>query len=243
MAWAADGRHTHKRGKVLKSLIAGLATAGLVAAGAVVSAPTATAAGTCSAYIPSRVGIGQPYRGITIKAGSNCAAAAMDWAAWEAYHPTQGYEASAYFEYPSFSDTWDLYSFDPLGRWQWRPAGAYDRSSNEIYQYGPYYTDVRLSSYGRVTATRSGSRVNVRTTAARYWQGGDKFIGWAYARGQIQYRVNGGAVWHPLKDVYSSSSGTYSYTYTVSAARYYRVVLYDASSKTIWGSTSPQVYR
>lgn len=62
---------------------------------------------------------------------------------------------------------------------------------------------------------------------------GEKFIGWAYARGQIQYRVNGGTVWHPLKDVYSNSSGAYSYTYSISAARYYRMVLYDAANQTI----------
>ncbi|TCN34878.1 hypothetical protein EV644_118128 [Kribbella orskensis] len=218
----------------------GLAVAGLTA----IAAPTATAAGTCSAYIPSRVSIGQPYRGITIRAGSNCQSAQMDWAAWEAYHPTQGYQTSVLFDYPSFSDTWDLYSWDaPLGRWQWRPAGAYDANSNEIYQYGPYYTDVRLSSYGRVTATRSGSRVVVRTAAARYWGAGEKFVGWAYARGQIQYRTPGTSTWRGLKDVYSNSSGTYSYTYPTSAARYYRVVLYDAANKTIWGSTSPQVYR
>jgi hypothetical protein len=227
----------------LTGLIAasGLAVAGLTA----ITAPTATAAGTCSAYIPSRVSIGQPYRAITIRAGANCASAQMEWAAWDAYHPTQGYQEMAYFDYPSFSDTWDLYSWNaPLGRWQWRPAGAYDRIDfNEIYQYGPYYTDVRLASYGRVTATRSGSRVNVRTTAARYWGDGEQFMRWAYARGQIQYRTPGTSTWRGLKEVYSSSSGTYSYTYTASAARYYRVVLYDAASKTIWGSTSPQVYR
>jgi hypothetical protein len=228
---------------MIRRLTTLIAATGLAAVGLTVTAPTATGAGTCSAYIPSRVGIGQPYRAITVPAGPNCAAAGMEWASWTAYHPTQGPQEIITFDYPNYSDTWDLYSFDDIGRWQWRPDGAYDHDFNEIYQYGPYYSDVRLSSYGRVTATRSGSQVNVRSAAARYWQGGDKFIGWAYARGQIQYRVNGGTVWHPLKDVYSNSSGAYSYTYATSAARYYRVVLYNASTNTIWGSTSPQVYR
>jgi hypothetical protein len=62
-------------------------------------------------------------------------------------------------------------------------------------------------------------------------------------RGQIQYRTPDTSTWRALKEVYSYSNGTYSYAYTTSAARYYRVVLYDASNKTIWGSTSPQAYR
>jgi hypothetical protein len=231
---------------MIRRLTTVIAATGLAAAGLTATAPTATAAGSCSAYIPSRVAVGQPYRAITIRAGSNCSTAQMDWAAWFAYHPTQGLQEVAFFEHPSYSDTWHMYSasaYTPIGRWQWRPEGAYDRSSEPIYQYGPYYTDVRLASYGRVTATRIGSRVNLRTSAYRYWGDGAKFIGWASARGQIQYRSPGTSTWRALKEVYSYPNGTYSYTYTTSAARYYRVVFYDASNKTIWGSTSPQVYR
>ncbi|MGH3459963.1 MAG: hypothetical protein ACRDP9_00685 [Kribbellaceae bacterium] len=173
---------------MIRRLITVIAATGLAAAGLIVTAPTAAAAGSCSAYIPSRVAVGQPYRAITIRAGSNCSIAQMDWAAWYAYHPTQGLQEVAFFEHPNYSDTWHMYSasaYTPIGRWQWRPEGAYDRSSNPIHQYGPYYTDVRLASYGRVTATRIGARVNVRTSAYRYWGDGAKFMDWASARGQI----------------------------------------------------------
>jgi len=161
---------------------------------------------------------------------------------WDGYHPTQGLEEILLFEHTS-SEIWNLYDWQPIGRWQWRPAGAWDSNYTDVYQYGPYYTDIRLASYGRVTATRYGSKVNVRTAAARYWQGGSKFIGWSGARGQIQWRTPGTTTWHGLKEVYSNSSGTYSYTYTTSAVRDYRVVLYNATNNTIWGSTSPVVRR
>jgi hypothetical protein len=43
----------------------------------------------------------------------------------------------------------------------------------------------------------------------------------------------------PLKEVYSTSTGAYSYTYTTSAVRDYRVILQVTG--TIWESTSPIV--
>jgi len=164
------------------------------------------------------------------------------WANWDGYHPTQGIQEIMLFDHVS-SVVWDLYDWQPIGRWQWRPAGAHDSGYNEVYQYGPYYTDVRLASYGRVTATRYGSKVSVTTAAARYWQSGSKIIGWSGARGQIQWRAPGTTTWRGLKEVYSNSGGNYSYTYTTSAVRDYRVVLYDATANTIWGSTSPVVRR
>lgn len=208
----------------------------------VIPAQTATAAGTCSMYVPSRVSISQPYRGIVVPLGPNCKASSVIWANWDGYHPTQGIQEIMLFDHVS-SVVWDLYDWQPIGRWQWRPAGAHDSGYNEVYQYGPYYTDVRLASYGRVTATRYGSKVSVTTAAARYWQSGSKFIGWSGARGQIQWRAPGTTTWRGLKEVYSNSGGNYSYTYTTSAVRDYRVVLYDATANTIWGSTSPVVRR
>jgi hypothetical protein len=220
-----------------------LAAAGLVAGGAVAAAPAATAAGTCSVYVTSRFSIGQPYRAVTIPQGPNCATAGVVDAAWYAYHPTKGLVGpGTVYRNSSRSTTIDLIDGLPLGRWTWRPNGAYDATGNAVYQYTTT-TDVRLATYGRVVPTRSGTKVNVKTTAMRYrqsdyWQSG-KFIGWSGARGQIQYRTPGTTTWHGLKDVYSTSTGAYSYTYTTSAVRDYRVVFTDVS--TMWGSTSPIV--
>ena len=127
-----------------------------------------------------------------------------------------------------------------MGPRTWRGDLAVDDRSQTVPQYTAH-TDIRLSSYGRVAVTRSGSRVTVKSTAMRYWQGGSKFIGWSGARGQIQWRTPGSSTWHGLKEVYSNSSGTYSYTYATSAVRDYRVVL--RAVPTIWESTSPAVRR
>lgn len=197
-------------------------------------------AGICSMYVPSRASITSPYRAINVPLGPNCAAAGVDFAAWDGVHPTQGPQTFMFYDGTS-TETWELYDFDAVGRWTWNPEGAFDSNFEEVAQYGPYSTDVRYGSYGRVTATRSGSKVNVRTTAMRYWAGGSRFIGWSGARGQIQWRTPGSSTWNGLKEVYSTTTGTYSYTYTTSASREYRVVL--RATPQIWESTSPTVRR
>jgi hypothetical protein len=216
-----------------------LAAAGVVTAGLVASAPAADAAGSCSLYVQSKISIGTPYREITVKEGPNCAAAGVTDAAWTAYHPTQGMQAIAYFENSARTDYINIYDWDAApGKWTWRPDYAWTANYTDVYQYTPV-TDVRLASYGRVYPTRTGTKVNIKTTAMRYWAGDSRFIGWSGARGQIQYRTPGTTTWKGLKDVYSTSTGTYSYTYYTSAVREYRVVLNAVS--TIWESTSPVV--
>jgi hypothetical protein len=221
----------------LKSL---LVAVGLVTTGLVAATPTASAAGTCSLYVPSKLTISQPYRAITVTLGPNCAAAGVNDAFWTAYHPSQGPQGAAAFFDGDQSEIVDLYDYASVGVWNWRPGGAYGSMGERVYQYSPY-TDVRLGSYTRVAATRTGTKVTLRTSAARYWPGGEKFIGWADARGQIQYRTPGSTTWRGLKEIYSNGIGAYSYTYTTTAARDYRVVL--RSTATIWGSTSPIVRR
>jgi hypothetical protein len=221
-------------------LLSLLAATGLVTAGLVSATTPATAAGSCSVYLPSRFTISQPYRAIPVKLGPNCAAAGVVDAAWTAYRPAQTPQEVLIFDSGAQSEIVDLYDHEPLGRWEWRPDYAYDASDNLVPQY-TYYTDVRLASYGRVATTRSGKQVTLKTTAMRYWQGGSKFIAWNSARGQLQYRTPGTTAWHALKDVVSTTRGLYSYTYTSSAVRDYRLVLPAVS--TIWESTSPVVRR
>ena len=169
----------------------------------------------------------------------NCAAAGVVDAGWTAVS-TAGDVNSIILENSARSGSFYVFGDDPLGKWTWRPEGAFDAADNQIFQYTPV-TDVRLASYSRITPTRTGTKVNLKTLANRWWGNGDKFIGYASARGQIQYRTPGTTTWHSLKDVYSSSTGTYSYTYNTTLTRDYRVVIYDAPTNTIWGSTSPAV--
>ena len=215
-----------------------LAAAALTTIGAVALPATAQAAGSCSLYAPGRISLGTSVRTITINEGPNCAAAGVTDAAWTATHPTAGQIDTIIYENGARSQPFNIFGDDPLGKWTWRPEGAFDAADNQIFQYSPV-TDVRLASYSRITPTRTSAKVNLKTLANRWWGNGDKFIGFAGARGQIQYRTPGATTWRGLKDVYSSSTGTYSYTYDTTLTRDYRVVIYDAPTNTIWGSTSP----
>ncbi len=179
---------------------------------------------------------------MTVRQGPNCAAARVQEAFWDAIHPNHGFVASISFMNYARSARFYVNDYTRIGRWTWKGTLAFDYQGQLVYQW-PTHTDVRLASYGRVAVVRIGSKINVRTTAMRYWQhdSNGKFIGWSGARGLIQYRTPGTATWKGLKEVYSYSNGTYSYTYTTTASREYRVILRDVS--TIWGSTSPVVRR
>ncbi|MGL5817803.1 MAG: hypothetical protein ACRCYR_09595 [Phycicoccus sp.] len=231
---------------MIKSLATTLSIAGLTALGPLTTEADATVSGTgsCTFHMPSKVTIASDIEDVPIAFGSDCAAAKVKEATWRA---TSVYRPQSYFEGAYTGRSSDFISFhadyDYIRRWQWNPVGATDAAGNSVVQYGPSFTDLRLGSYGRVTATRSGAKVSVRTAASRYWIDGSRFIGWAGARGQIQWRTPGTTAWRGLKDVYSSSTGTYGYTYTTTQTREYRVVLYDNTVKTIWGSISPTVRR
>jgi len=224
----------------LKRLSSVVAALGLASAGLVAASPAAVASGSCSLYVPSKLALTAPERTITVKEGPNCAAAGVVSATWTPHHATAGDGPSVTFANSARSTTFLVEGWYPVGVWTWTPNGAYDAQHVSVYQYSPK-TDVRLGSYGRVYPTRSGSKVNVKTLGARYWQEGEKFIGWSYARGQIQYLTPDTTTAHTLKEVYTYSTGTYSYTYSTTAVRDYRVVFYNATNNTIWGSTSPVV--
>ena len=219
-----------------------LAALGSVVAGGVVAAPAAAAVPMCSLVIQSTVSIGAAYAEIPAKQGPNCAAAAVTEASWFAYHPgvLTGPVNGVIFEGDNRSMAVAIFGTAPLGKWMWEPSGAF-AGVVPVGQDGPYGTDVRLASAAKVAATRVGTKVTLTTTATRYWAGGNRFIGWAGARGTIQWRTPGTTTWAGLKAVVSTAAGTYSYTYTSSAVREYRLVLTPVS--TIWGSTSPALRR
>jgi hypothetical protein len=225
-------------------LASALATIGVLSTGLVAAAPAAQAAGTCSLQVPSRVTISQPYPEITVRAGSDCLYSRTMYAVWDAYDPRGEQDGSAaIFEgddrgLVTTSDVWELWDSYPTGRWVWRPQIAYDVDNNDIAQ-NTRYTDIKLGSWSRMTATRYGSRVTLSTSAARYSPTYDRFIAWGGAYGQLQYRVPGTSTWRALKTVYSNSSGAYRYTYATTAVRDYRV--YFPATSAIWNTASPTV--
>lgn len=181
--------------------------------------------------------ISTPYRAITLRLDSNCAAAGTSYAAWDAYHATGGWQHIAIFDNTS-SDVWDLYDWEQLGRWTWRPGGAWDHSYNDVWQNQPY-SDIKIGSWAGVTPTRSGAKVTLNVSAARYAVSLRKFVPSAAAVGQLQYKAPGATKWIALKSVKTSSTGKYTYAYTSTAIRDYRV--YFPATNVIWNAASATV--
>jgi hypothetical protein len=227
--------------RVAAALAAVTLTAGslVLATPATAAAPPKPAAGGCSLVIPSRVAIASPYRGITASLASNCAAAGTVYASWDAYHPTAGLQTVLIFDGTN-RDVWNLYDFEPLGRWTWRPSLAYDANYDEVAQ-NTTYTDIKFGSWAGLTATRSGQRVTLSTSIAWYSPSYRRYIPWSGAAGQLQYRVKGSTTWHALAGVRANSAGKHTYSRNWGAALEYRV--YFPGTAYIWNVATPTVYR
>lgn len=99
-------------------------------------------------------------------------------------------------------------------------------------------TDIRVGSWGGVTSTsRSSGKVSITTSSHRYATSLNRLIPWREVYGIIQYRNVGSTTWTNLKQVHPDPTGHYTYTYTVSTVRDYRLVQADAPPY-IWGHTS-----
>ena len=121
-----------------------LAAAALATAGATATASTANAAGMCSLKAPSKLAINTPYRAVTLSLGADCSASNTEYASWDLYHPTQGWDGISIFDRTT-TDIWDVYDWEPLGRSTWRPSSAWDFASNDVTQNSPT-TDIRYGS-------------------------------------------------------------------------------------------------
>lgn len=223
-------------------LAAVLATVSLVAAATVAGPATpAQAAGTCNLAAPSRWVVSSPYREVVLKVSSDCAAKqAGGLAVWEAVHPTYGVVGVVGMDNvtPMY---WDVYDDDtPLGVWTWRGVDCFDGASDPCVQNSPK-TDIRLGGWAGLTAVRSGTYVTVSTSSARYAYSLNKFVPWGGIRGTVQTRTSSTSPWVSLKWVYPGANGRYSFRYTMSSARDYRVVF--PATTMIWNATSNIVRR
>jgi hypothetical protein len=227
--------------RISRALVAAvIATTSVVAAApAATAAPPKPAAGGCSMGVPSRVAITSPYREVTAWLASNCAAAGTVWATWEYVHPTDGPQEILIFSEET-STTWAVWDLAKLGRWTWRPGGAHDANQESIAQ-NTTYTDVKVGSWAALTATRSGQRVTLTTSVARYSSTYERCIPWAGATGQLQYRIKGSTAWKALAGVKANSAGRYTYSRNWGAALEYRV--YFPATAYIWNVATPTVYK
>ncbi|MFM5952190.1 MAG: hypothetical protein ACKOOE_06345 [Micrococcales bacterium] len=220
-----------------RALAAVSAVAAVAATLAVTTAAPASAAGTCSVNPPSRWTISSPFKTVNISVASDCAPGTH--AAWDAI-TSKGPVDTLVFD-GTRTEPFDMYDDDPLGRWTWRPAGCFSADFSQQCAQNTRTMDVRLGGWSGLTATRSGSRVTVTTSAARYAYSVDKFVPWTNVRGTVQYKAPTASTWTGLKYVYPASNGRYTFTYSTTSTRDYRVVFPDTS--VVWGHTSATVRR
>jgi hypothetical protein len=216
----------------MRKLAAAVVTT-LTTLAAVVVATPARAAGTCSLIVPAKVSLSTPYRGITARLGSDCFAAGVTYASWYGYHPTQGLQDIVVFD-GTGTTIWDLYDYHVLSRRDWRPSTAHDSNYNDVTQNRPV-ADIRVGSAAAISSSRSGGRVTVRVSVARYSPSLNRAVPWGGTRGTVQWRSSPSATWRNLRSVYPDKNGRASFAYAA-PVRQYRVVFPDAS--LIWGTTS-----
>lgn len=238
----------------MKKLFLGIVAAAAVAvplvltgsanASVTATAPSAKTAstvgiGSCTLVAPSKLAITTPYRAVTLRLGADCAANGVDYASWDLYHPTQGWDGITIFDGKS-TDIWDVYNWDlrPGSRYTWRADNAWDVDYNDVAQSQPY-TDVKLGSGASLTTGRSGKYVTIKTSTARYSSSAGRYVRWGSVRGTIQYY--GAKGWTNLRYAHQNTSGYSSYRVYAPTARSYRVVFPNTS--TVWGSTSKTARR
>ena len=215
-----------------------LAAAAAVAATLTVGAASpSSAAGTCSVNTPSRWTISSPFKTTTISLAGDCASGTH--ASWDAYS-SHGPEDSLMFD-GTRTAYFDMYDLATLGRWTWRPSLCFSADFTAVCTQNTRTMDVRLGGWSGLTATRSGPRVTVSTSAARYAYSLDRFVPWTNVRGTVQYKAPTATTWTRLKYVYPGANGRYAFTYSTPSIRDYRVVFSDTSM--IWGHTSSTVRR
>lgn len=120
-----------------------------------------------------------------------------------------------------------------LGVWTWRPLSANPPLTTA--SLNTTRMDVRLGAVAYASAVRHGSTVSVTARAYRYWTSTHTFGPWTRVRGTIEYALPG-QPWRPLKYAYPSSTGRYTYAYTTTQQRRYRVVFPD--QQYVWGAVS-----
>lgn len=210
-------------------------TALRVASGIHTSGAVVPTAGSCNLVAPATARITTFYTEIPVQVSGDCASQAGLKAIWYT-GPSLNYSTDAVTIESPQSPTWYLYSDAQLGTRTWKGWAAID-GNNQVYVQNAPVTTVKVASYAGLHTSRAGGKTTINTRVIRYATSLDENIPYAGETGVIQYRPVGGTAWSGLKNVVANSQGLYSYTYTTSQVREYRVVYNEAAY--IWGTTSP----
>ena len=227
----------------VRAAFAAVGCAALLAATAVVLGPIAPAqaAGSCSLIVPATLAVSRPYQAVILKLSADCAARQSGgWAAWDAYHPTKGYQEMAFFN-GTTQEYWDIYDYGtPLGVWTWRASSCYDGNSDPCLQNSPR-TTIKAGSQLGLTGIRAGSYRTLSVATAYYSPAASVYRMWGNEKVQLQYKTCATCTWTYLRNVYTASNGRATYRTYSAHLRYYRAV--SASNSSIWGRTSAVILR
>lgn len=193
--------------------------------------------GTCNLVPPATARIGAFITEIPVQVSGDCASQAGLKAIWYT-GPSLNYSTDSITVEAPERPAWYLFSDAQLGTRTWNGWVAVD-GNNRVYAQNSPTTTVKVVSYAGLHTYRSGGKTTINTRVIRYATSLDKTIPYVGETGVIQYRPVGGSTWVGLKNATSNSQGlySYSYTYTTSQAREYRVAFKE--STYIWGSVSP----
>lgn len=191
-------------------------------------------AGSCNLSVPATARISTFETDIPASISGDCASKDGLKALWYT-GPNLNYSDNGIPFEGSSTGTWYLYADSSLGTRTWNGWVAVDGDNNVYTQNAPK-TVIKVVSYAGVSTSRAYGKTTVNTQATRYATSLDENIPYSGATGLIQYRTVGGSTWTGLKNVTANSKGAYSYTYTTSQKRDYRVVYNETNN--VWGSTS-----
>jgi hypothetical protein len=193
--------------------------------------------------------------------GSDCAAAGVIEAKWEATDAAGNVmnKAFFYFDQPT---KWHLYDGVTLGAWTWRPTGAQgvgdaaldktgktqssgsaEQASVAVPQNTPT-TDVRVGSWAtwQVGSDPNPCVLVLSAFGMRYDPSsnvntGDGMVVYSGARGSFQQLLRGSTTWTSISGATLSSTGQMQIKIPwPKIITHYRFVIYSAP--TIWGATS-----
>lgn len=191
--------------------------------------------GACNLVVPTTGRVGKFITEIPVQATGDCASQPGLNAIWYVGSNLTTSVDGVIFD-GSAKGTWGLFSDTQLGTRTWKGWAAVDGATNSYTQNAPT-TTVKVVSYAGLHTTRAGGRTTINTRVIRYATSLDETIPYAGETGLIQYRPVGGSTWLGLKNATANSKGLYSYTYTTSQKREYRVVFNEATY--VWSSVSP----
>lgn len=225
---------------------AALASAGLLAAAPAAAASSQESQATkyCSITVPAKIVVNKPQSSFTARLQSNCSwiagGARVTHTTWVGKDASGNRQDSIIINPTSTGrGPWSAavpYSDSQyfLGKTTWYGTFATNDADDTIIQNNPV-SYIKVAGWAGLSASRSGSKVTLTASSARYAYTRNAFVPWVNTPGQLQYLGSNGR-WVALKSFTSNRYGKYTYSFTYGAARTYRV--YYPQTNIIWDAGS-----